>query len=175
MGFWESQSAMNKPPALDARKIAVALAMGVSVACSLTMLAIVPGCGGADLDVDRAALYTPESLAGEFAFRFKALNSETKATASKIKPRIGKTNIRLPISEEAAKKGKRVGTPKKKETKGPPTLEELVEEVDSKIDLIRDFSRSESCGKMTEAISKDQTLDDNERKTLTELVAKLAG
>jgi hypothetical protein len=78
------------------------------------------------------------------------------------------------VSAEEAKKGKRVGTPKKKQSVGPPTLEGLVEEVDSKLSLIKGTSRSESCRKMTETISNDRTLDDNDRKTLTQLVAKLA-
>jgi hypothetical protein len=166
---------MNSLDPKGARSLAVAAVMSLSMLSSLSVMAIVSGCGGANLDVDKAALYTPESLAAEFAIGYKALSADTKATAVKIKARTKKDRAKPVFSENALKKGKRVATTRKKETKGPPTLDELVEDVDSKIDLIRDFSRSESCGKMTEAISKDQTLDDNERKTLTELVAKLAG
>jgi hypothetical protein len=166
---------MSTPHAKSARRIAIAATISLSALLSSSLLAIIPGCGGTELDVDKAALYTPESLAAEFVFGFKALNPETKATASKIKARTGKNQSKPVFSENALKKGKRVGTPKKKETKGPPTLEELVEDVDSKIALIRDSSRSETCRKMTETISNDRTLDDNERKTLTELVTKLAG
>jgi hypothetical protein len=165
---------MNSPVSRGAHNASIAIVMSVTSLINLTALALVAGCG-ANLDVDNAALYTPESLAAEFAFSYKTLGSDTKATASKIKARTNKDRGKLPLSENALKKGKRGGVPRKSEPKGPLTLEELVQDVDAKIDLIRDFSRSESCGKMTEAISKDQTLDDNERKTLTELVAKLAG
>jgi len=166
---------MSNPHSKVARNIAIAFSMSAPVLVNLCVLAFVPGCGGTDLDVDKAALYTPESLATEFAFGFKALSSETKATAGKIKSRVDKNRPKTPLSENALKKGKRVGTPKKKESKGPPTLEELVEDVDTKIDVIKGVSRSETCRKMTETIANDQTLDDSERKTLTELVAKLAG
>jgi hypothetical protein len=165
---------MNNPDSRGARNLAIAAVMSLSTLLNLSVMAMVSGCGGANLDVDKAALYTPESLATEFAIGFKALSADTKATASKIKARTSKNRPAPVFSENALKKGKRVATTRKKETKGPPTLDELVEDVDGKIGLIRDFSRSESCRKMTEAISKDQTLDDNERKTLTELVAKLA-
>ncbi len=165
---------VNNPNSRGAHNIAIAFAISASMAFGLYALTVIPGCGGTDLDVDKAALYTPESLAAEFAFGFKALSSETKATARKIKPRVDKNRGKGVLSENAVKKGKRVGTPKKTVPKGPPTLEELVEDVDKKIDLIKGVSRSETCRKMTETISSDSTIDDSERKTLTELVGKLA-
>ena len=165
---------MNSPVSRGAHIASIAIVMGVAPLINLTALALVAGCG-ANLDIDNAALYTPESLAAEFAFSYKALGSETKATASTIKARTSKNRGKLPLSENALKKGKRVESLRKTEPKAPLTLEELVQDVDTKIGLIKGISRSETCRKMTEAISKDQTLDDNERKSLTELVAKLAG
>jgi hypothetical protein len=161
---------MNRQRAKLVRRIA--MAMAASMASALSLLAMVPGCGPADLEVDKSALYTPESLAAEFAYRFKALGAETKASASTLKFS-KKEADRLQRVAAAEKKGLR-GGPSKKKNAGSPTLEDLLEDVDSKLNLIKGTSRSESCRKMAETIANDRALDDNDRKTVTNLVTKLA-
>ena len=97
---------MNNPDAKGARNLAIAAVMSLSTLVNLSVIAIVSGCGGADLDVDKAALYTPDSLATEFAIGFKALRRYTRATAGKVKTRTQKNRPAPVFSENARKEGK---------------------------------------------------------------------
>jgi hypothetical protein len=66
--------------ARSATRVTVPMVVAVSTVLTLILPAIMPGCGPASLDVDKAALYTPESLASELAFRFRALNADAKTS-----------------------------------------------------------------------------------------------
>ncbi len=50
----------------------------------------------------------------------------------------------------------------------------MLDDIDSKLDLIKGVSRPEACRKMTDTISKDSSLTEGDKKSLTELVGKLA-
>ena len=61
--------------AMPATRMTIPMVVAVSTVLMLVLPAIVPGCGPGSLDVDKAALYTPESLASELAFRFRSLSA----------------------------------------------------------------------------------------------------
>jgi hypothetical protein len=49
-----------------------------------TLPALGLGCGPSEAQFDKAALYTPESLAQELAFRYNALRPEAKKSTRKM-------------------------------------------------------------------------------------------
>jgi len=50
----------------------------------------------------------------------------------------------------------------------------VLEDIDDKLDLIKDVSRPAACVKMMDTISKDSSLTDSDKKSLNELVGRLA-
>ena len=50
----------------------------------------------------------------------------------------------------------------------------MLDDIDNKLDLIKGVSRPEACRKMTDTISKDSSLTESDKKSLTELVGRLA-
>ena len=139
------------------------------MAFTLVLPAIAPGCGPGSPDVDKAALYTPESLASELAFRFRALSSDAKASSRRDNS--GKTLAeRVARTAKAEKKGAGI----KKKATGPTTIDDVLDDIDNKLDLIKGTSRSEACRKMIDSFSRDSSLTESDKKTLKELVGKLA-
>jgi hypothetical protein len=135
------------------------------------------GCGANAPDVDKAALYTLESLASEFAFRYRQLNVEAKSAAVRYKPRPQdekKYAERLARAEQAKNKVTG-GAPARKKQTGPPTVDDLLADIDSKIVLIRGVSRSDTCRKMSETITADGSLPEADKKRFTELIGQLGG
>ena len=57
--------------------------VAASTVLMLVVPAALPGCRSDQLEVDKAALYTPESLASELAFRYQALNGDAKNSTRK--------------------------------------------------------------------------------------------
>ncbi len=55
-----------------------------------------------------------------------------------------------------------------KERSGPPTVDDLLDDVGSKLDKIKATPRAESYKNLIEAISKDSSLNDSDRKFLAE-------
>ncbi len=64
------------------RRHTILLALATTLVLTLLSPILGTGCGPEAPDVDKAALYTPDSLAREFALRFAALNPD----ARKAKP-----------------------------------------------------------------------------------------
>jgi hypothetical protein len=145
------------------------MVVAISMAFTLVLPAIVPGCGPESPDVDKAALYTPESLASELAFRYQALNAEAKVSSRK--DRSGKGLAEQ--VERTTKTGKKGAGAKKKQT-GPATIDDVLDDIDDKLNLIKGSSRSDACRKMVDTLSQDSSLTDGDKKTLTEFVGKLA-
>jgi hypothetical protein len=155
--------------AMPATRVTIPMVVAISTVLTLVLPAIVPGCGPASLDVDKAALYTPESLASELAFRFRALNPDAKTSSRKAKSDKGLAE-RVARTAKAEKKGAGV----KKKATGPTTIDDVLDDVDHKLDLIKGMYRPEACRKMIDALSQDSSLTESDKKTLTELVAQLA-
>ncbi len=157
--------------AMSATRVTVPMVVALSTVLALALPAIMPGCGPATLDVDKAALYTPESLALELAFRFRSLASDAKISSRRPKSRADKAAAeRLERATKVEKKG---GGVKKKAT-GPMTIDDVLDDIDNKLDLIKGTSRSDACHKMVDTLSQDSSLPESDKKTLTELVGKLA-
>jgi hypothetical protein len=146
----------------------------ISMMLTLVLPVLVPGCGPAVSEVDKAALYTPESLAAELAFRFRDLSPDAKTAMPTPRSKTDKNLAqRLERAEQAKNKGAGGAAAKKKRT-GPPTLDDLFADIDNKLDLIKGTSRADACRKMVDTISGDSSLSESDKKTLTELVGRLA-
>ena len=157
--------------AMPATRVTIPMVVAVSTVLALVLPAIVPGCGPGSLDVDKAALYTPESLASELAFRFRALSAGAKTSSRPAKSRSGKS---LAEQVERAAKADKKGAGVKKKATGPTTIDDVRDDVDNKLDLIKGISRSEACRKMIDSFSQDSSLTESDKKTLTDLVSQLA-
>jgi hypothetical protein len=158
--------------AIPATRVSTPVLVAASTVLMLVVSAILPGCGSGNLEVDKAALYTPESLASELTYRFRALGADAKTSTRKVKSRSEKAAAeRLERAEKIEKKG---GSVKKKAAKGLTTIDDVLDDIDNKLDMIKDVSRTEACRKMTDTISKDSSLTEGDKKSLTELVGRLA-
>jgi hypothetical protein len=74
-------------------------------------------------------------------------------------------------AEQNDPKGGRAAT--KKRT-GPPTIDDLLADIENKLNLLKGISRSDVCRKMIDTISQDGSLKASDKKTLTELVSRLS-
>jgi predicted RNase H-like nuclease len=159
---------------LERREITVG-ATAASMVVVLAVAAVGTGCGPAHVDVDPATRYTAESLAQELIVRFQALNpaAKTSRRAVRVNPAAEKTRAeRLERAVQAEKKGG--GGPGEKKRKGAPTIDDVIDDVDHKLDLLSGTSRSDACRKMIAAISAESSLTAGEKKTLSDLVGRLA-
>jgi hypothetical protein len=131
------------------------------------------GCGSAAPDVDKAVAYTPESIAQELAFRYRALGPDAKTAAQQARPiKSRKSTAQLESDEKLQTKGKDLATPKKRS--GPSTLDDVIQDVDAKLHLLQGVSRTDACQKIIEVISQDKTLTGSDKKLLTEKLKELA-
>ena len=157
--------------AIPATRMSIAMLVAASALLMLVVPTIVSGCGPGDLEVDKAALYTPESLASELAIRFRALNPDAKTSRRKVQSRSDKAAAER---REHGNKAQTKGGGVKKKAQGPTTIDDVLDDIDDKLDLIKGVSRAEACRKMTDAISQDDSLTESDKKSLTELVGRLA-
>jgi hypothetical protein len=155
------------------RRHAILLALATSLVLTLLSPIAGTGCGPGAPDVDKAALYTPESLAQEFALRFGTLNPDAKKVkpSARSKPMSAKAVAARDAADQAKKKV--VGATTKKRT-GPPTIDDLLADIDNKLNLIKGTSRSDACRRMIDTISQDGSVTASDKKTLTELVGRLS-
>ena len=158
--------------AIPARRASISVLVAASTVLMLVMPAVVPGCGSGELEVDKAALYTPESLASELAFRYQSLNADAKKSTRKLSRSDKAAAEKREHGNKSQTKG---GGVKKKAPAGPKTIDDVLEDIDGKLDLIKGVSRPEACVKMTDAISKDSSITEGDKKSLNELVDRLAG
>ena len=124
------------------------------------------GCGPDAPEVDKSALYTPESLAEELAFRYRVAEargagSSARAAASAPRPPGGPPTSIAPARPR--RRGAAPSEPKKRS--GPPTLDDVMADIDSKIDKVQGTPRPEVCRKMIEALSKDASLSETTRSS----------
>ncbi len=142
---------------------------------ALFLPALAPGCGPAVVEYDKAARYTPESLAQELVIRFQALSPTAKISTRKpkVNPAAEKKRIeRVDRAALAEKKGG--GGPGAKKRKGAPTLDDVIDDIGEKLDRLEGTSRPDACRKMIDTIADDQSLSASDKKTLTDLVGQLA-
>jgi hypothetical protein len=143
------------------------------------LAALAAGCGSGTYEVDKAALYTPESLAGELIFRFRQLSPEAQKAEVrfKLKPKDEKKLAERRARSEQAKNKLTGGPPARKKQKGqgPPSVDDLLTDIDDKLDRMSGVPRADACKKMTETIAADNSLSDGDKKQLTELVGRVDG
>jgi hypothetical protein len=156
--------------AIPATRVSIPMLVAASTVLMLVVPAVVPGCSSGNLEVDKAALYTPESLASELAFRYQALNADAKKSTRKL----SRSDKAAAEKRERGTKSQTKGGGVKKTAKGPTTIDVVLDDIDSKLDLIKGVSRPEACRKMTDAISKDSSLTEGDKKSLADLVGRLA-
>jgi hypothetical protein len=144
----------------------IAIMLTVRAMVAVTLAALGAGCGSESTEFDKATNYTPESLAQELIFRYRALRPEAQA----VKPRSTKKKSGPPDSS-GIKKSEFAPA---KEKRAPATLDDVMEDIEHKVTLIKDTGRAETTKKMIETISSDPLLKDGDKKTLTELVGRLA-
>jgi hypothetical protein len=156
---------------MHATRVSILMLAAASAILMLVVAAIVPGCGPDGLEVDKAALYTPESLASELAIRFRALNPDAKTSKRKGQSRSDKAAAER---REHGNKAQTKGGGVKKKAHGPMTIDDVLDDIDDKLDRIKGVSRAEACRKMTDAISEDGSLTPDEKKSLEGLVGRLA-
>jgi ATP-dependent 26S proteasome regulatory subunit len=158
--------------AIPATRVSIPMLVAAStVVLMLVVPTVVPGCGPGNLEVDKAALYTPESLASELAYRYQALNADAKKSTRKLSR---SDKAAADKREHGTKSQTKGGGVKKKAPQGPKTIDDVLEDIDSKLDLIKNVSRPAACVKMMDTISKDSSLTDSDKKSLNELVGRLA-
>ena len=145
-----------------------------STILELVLLASIAGCGSGELQVDKAALYTPAALAQELVFRYSALKPEGKKSKRKVTAADVK---RLAAVKRAAAAEKKEGTTEANTKKAgrPRNVDDLLDEIGTKIDLIKETSRAETCRQMADAISKEGSLTDSDKQLLTEKLRELGG
>jgi hypothetical protein len=157
--------------AIPATRVSISMLVATSTVLMLVVPAVVPGCSSGNLEVDKAVLYTPESLALELAFRYLALNAAAKKSTRKLSRSDKAAAEKLERGTKSQTKG---GGVKKKAPQGPRTIDDVLEDIDNKLDLIKGVSRPAACVKMMDTISKDSSLTDSDKKSLNELVDRLA-
>jgi hypothetical protein len=146
--------------------------MATAVGLMLFLPAVSPGCGSGAPEVDKAVQYTPESLARELAFRYRTLTPEAKQAPTRVRKRSksGKTIAQLESAEKLQKKGKDAPTVKQARA---GKLDDLLDDIDRKLELIKDVSRPDACRQMGESIAKDDSLDEKAKKLLAEKLKEL--
>jgi hypothetical protein len=163
--------------AMSAPRAIIPMMVAVSTMLTLLLTGLGSGCGPGAPEVDKAALYTPESLASELAFRFQALSPDAKTAAVRYrpKPKDDKKVAEQRARSEQAKNKLTGGAPARKKQTGPPSIDDLLADIDSKLDLIAGISRPDACRKMIETISGDASLPETDKKRLSELVGRIDG
>ncbi len=156
------------------RLVAILLASAAAAVFTVSLAALVAGCGPAAIDADQAAAYTPESIAQELAFRYRTLLPAAKKSKQPARPRskLAKSAGDLAVDEKALTKAG--GGPVAKKRTGPPTIDDILEDISVKVSRITGTSRAEACKKVIEAISRDSSLAESDKNSLTELVGRLA-
>jgi hypothetical protein len=141
----------------------------------LVLSTLISGCGSPALDVDKSALYTAESLAQELIFRYGALKPEARKSTRKFVSR-SKSSDRTAALDRARQAEKKGGdAPATKKRTGPQTLDDVLEDIDSKIDRIRTTTRAQTCQKMIEALSTESSLTADDRKLLSDKLKEMGG
>jgi hypothetical protein len=125
------------------------------------------GCGSEPADFDQSANYSAESLAQELIERYRALSPS--AQISKAAPRNKQSGPASSAKGTASKKSVTKATKKA----APATIDDVLEDIEMKITLVKGTSRAETTKKMIETIGSDKSLAEADKKVLTESVDRM--
>lgn len=139
-----------------------AIVLTVAAVVAFTLPILGAGCGSEPVEVDKAANYTPETLAQELILRYRALKPNAKTP--------GRGPIKKASGAAVSKKSAQPTTKKR----GSATIDDVLEDIGSKIALVKGSSPAATTQKMTETIVSDRSLSDSDKKALSELVGRLA-
>ena len=153
-------------------KIGAAAAVMAAVVLSFSVMATIPGCGPAAPEVAKEAQYSPESLAQELSFRYQSLNADAKKATGKARSKSVRTAADRQRGEVDTKGA--VGAVTKKQRGAPPSLDELLADIDSKLKLIKGVSRADACKQMIETLASDTKLTPTDKQSLTDHINRLA-
>jgi hypothetical protein len=153
-------------------------ANATALALALALSAMTPGCATDAPEVDKSALYTPESLAEELAFRYRELKPEDRMFARGAVPRAGSAGKPADLErarqiDEKAEQKKGGGGAVSKKRSGSPTLDEVMADIDSKIGRIPATPRPDARRKMIEALSKDAALSAEDKALLSDRLKEM--
>jgi hypothetical protein len=133
------------------------------------LLTLSAGCGG-EPQFGRETQYTPESVAQELAFRFKALPVSGKTSTRVRRPR--KQAVASKADEKSAVKSQAKAASKKPLAR---TADDLLDDAETKAGLVPGMHRVEALKKVREAVSRDRSLGETDRKTLVDRLDEMAG
>jgi hypothetical protein len=143
---------------------AVMLTVAAVIVFILPML--VAGCGSPPAEFDSAANYTPDSLAQELILRYRALAPNAKSSE--------RGTIKKTVVANQSQLSKKAAVRKTKGKSGPTTIDNVLDDIESKLTLVKGLSPAETTRKMIENISNDNSLPEADKKSLTEYVGRLA-
>jgi hypothetical protein len=145
------------------------LAVGLAAASFLATAWFVPGCGS-EPKFEASVDYTPNSLAEELVFRTKGLSpSARKAEKKRSAP--ARSKAAPGFVPEPETKGQSKTQTKKAEVQ---TLDDVLDDIEGKARRIQSVPAAEVFRQMADAVSKDSTLDANDRDTLVKKLDEMA-
>jgi hypothetical protein len=121
-------------------------------------------------EFNKAAEYTPESLAQELAFRYKALSPAAKKSTRSRRPQ--RAAVDSKADEQSPTKSQTKAATKKEL---PRTVDDILDDIEAKVGLIKGMSRSDVVSKLIDALSRDTSLAEQDRQTLGSKLKEFAG
>jgi hypothetical protein len=147
------------------RRGAIMLTVAAAVVGTLSLIGA--GCGSGTSEYDKAANYTPEAVAQELILRYRTLSPDGKTPTRGPRKKLSAAVI---AARDKADHKAITRTTKKR---GPNTIDDVLDDLECKITLIKETSPAETTKKVIEVISGDRSLNEGEKKTLTELAGRL--
>jgi hypothetical protein len=134
---------------------------------SLAAALILSGCV-AEPEFSKQADYTPETLAQELAFRFRALSPSSRNAVK------NRTAARKPTMESIDEKSQAKAQSKEATKKAPASnVDGVLDDIGSKAATIRGIPRGEVFQRAADAISKDTSLEEPDRRMLAEKLKEM--
>jgi hypothetical protein len=124
-----------------------------------------PGCGGGKAEFHKDAADTPESLAQDFLFRYKALPDRQSAREKARTAALEKARAAVPDIDAQTKSARAEAAVKKA---SGPTLERLIDETQARIARIPGLPRAEASRKFVDALSKEGTIAQDDLRLIRE-------
>lgn len=133
------------------------------------LMLFAPGCGETP-NHSAETQYTAESLAQELAFRFNTLSPSGRTAKRSRRPE--KQAVSSKADELSPTKSQAKAATKKELAK---TIDDVLDEIQGKISLVKGMSRADVITKMIDALSKETTLSDSDRQMLAGKLKEMGG
>lgn len=143
---------------------------------SLALMALAPaaaalllGCGGGTPEFHQGVKDTPQSLAEEFVFRYKALPENASEKAKAKAAAAEKAQAALPDVDAQTKSSHAEAATKKA---AMPTLKGLLDDLDARLGQVEGTSRADAAKAVLEAFEKEPAVRAEDRATISERLKK---